>query len=343
MNVTENKHYYIAKWWHNEGEKIRCDLCPRGCLIGEGQVGFCFIRKNIGGTLYSLGYARPVAVNVDPIEKKPLFHFLPGTPILSLGTVGCNLGCMFCQNWDISKARFNEKNSIYLPPEEVVKLAIKYNCPSIAFTYNEPTIFAEYVVDTAIIAKQHGIKIVMVSNGYISKDAFYDVYKYVDAANIDLKSIREDFYKKITLSHLEPVKETLIRIKELGTVWLEITNLVIPTLNDSEEEFYELSEWILNNLGDNVPLHFTAFHPDYKLLDKPKTPPQTLINARRISQEVGLKYVYTGNVWYDEGSTTFCPNCKKPLIKRNWHEIEFNKLKNGVCPYCNHKIDGVFV
>jgi pyruvate formate lyase activating enzyme len=334
---------HIAKWWHNEDGKVRCDLCPRKCLIGDGQVGFCFIRKNIGGVLYSLGYSKPVAVNIDPVEKKPLFHFLPGTAILSLGTAGCNMGCMFCQNWTISKARADEIESFYLPPEEVVKLALRYNCPSIAFTYNEPTIFAEYIIDTAIIAKQYGIKIVMVSNGYISKDAFFDVYKYVDAANIDLKAIREEFYRKITLSHLEPVKETLIRIKELGTVWLEITNLVIPTLNDSDEEFYELSEWVLNNLGDDVPLHFTAFHPDYKLLDKPRTPPQTLMKARRIAQKVGLKYVYTGNVWYDEGSTTYCPNCGEALIKRNWHEIEFNKLEGDRCPSCGYRISGVFI
>ncbi|MGB9621313.1 MAG: AmmeMemoRadiSam system radical SAM enzyme [Brevinematia bacterium] len=332
----------IARWWHKEDGKIRCELCPRYCLIGDGQIGFCFVRENIKGTLYSIGYARPVAINIDPIEKKPLYHFLPSTPILSLGTAGCNLGCMFCQNWEISKARLDQVHSHYVPPEKLIKLAIDYHCPSIAFTYNEPTIIGEYIIDTAIIAKQYGIKIVMVTNGYISKEAFYDVYKYVDAANVDLKAITEDFYKKITLSHLDPVKETLIRLKELGTVWFEITNLIIPTLNDSEKEFHKISEWILENLGNNVPLHFTAFHPDYKLTHLPRTPKETLKKAREIALSKGLKYVYTGNVFDKEGSTTYCPKCNEELVIRNWHEVIINKINEGHCPKCGTKIPGVW-
>lgn len=341
INMTETK--VVARWWNKEDEKIRCTLCPRYCLIGEGKTGFCFIRKNEGGVLYSLGYARPAAINIDPVEKKPLFHFLPSTSILSLGTAGCNMGCLFCQNWDISKARLDQVNSTYLPPEKLVKLAIDYHCPSIAFTYNEPTIIAEYVIDTAKIAKRYGIKIVMVSNGYISKEAFYDVYQYVDAANIDLKAITEKFYQKITLSHLEPVKETLKRLKEIETVWYEITNLIIPTLNDSTEEIQELCDWVLDNLGDSIPLHFTAFHPDYKLTNLPRTPKETLIKARNIAIEKGIKYVYTGNVWYNEGSTTFCPKCKTKLIERSWHEVMINKITaDGKCPKCGTTIEGVW-
>ncbi|MCX8028429.1 MAG: AmmeMemoRadiSam system radical SAM enzyme [Brevinematales bacterium] len=332
----------VAKWWKKEGNKVRCYLCPRYCLIGDGKTGFCFIRKNEGGILYSLGYARPVAINIDPIEKKPLFHFLPGTNILSLGTAGCNLGCLFCQNWDISKAKLDQVKSIYMSPEKIVEIALSYKTPSIAFTYNEPTIIGEYIIETAKIARKYGIKIVMVSNGYISKEAFYDIYQYVDGANIDLKAITEIFYNRITLSHLEPVKETLKRLKELGNVWFEITNLIIPTLNDSLKEFEELSEWILDNLGDSVPLHFTAFHPDYKLNNLPRTPKETLIKARNIAIQKGIKYVYTGNVWYEEGSTTYCPDCKEPLIIRSWHDVLKNKIKDNKCPKCRRKIDGLW-
>lgn len=338
--MTDTK--IVAKWWEKEGDKIKCTLCPRYCRIGEGQTGFCYIRKNEGGILYSLGYSKPVAINIDPIEKKPLFHFLPSTTILSLGTAGCNMGCIFCQNWDISKAKLDQLHSFYTPPEKLVNLALQYNCPSIAFTYNEPTIISEYVIDTAKIAKKYGIKIVMVSNGYISKEAFYDVYENVDGANIDLKAITEKFYQKITLSHLEPVKETLKRLKEIGTVWFEITNLIIPTLNDSEKEIEELCDWILDNLGDTIPIHFTAFHPDYKLTNLPKTPKETLIKARNTAMRKGIKYVYTGNVWYDEGSTTYCPKCKTPLITRSWHEVMINKVKDGKCPKCNTTIEGVW-
>lgn len=332
----------IAKWWHKENEKVRCTLCPRNCLIGDGQIGFCFVRKNMDGVLYSVGYGRPVAMNIDPIEKKPLYHFLPSTTILSLGTVGCNLGCKFCQNWEISKARLYEVNTHYVSPEKLVKLALDYNCPSIAFTYNEPTIVGEYIIDTAIIAKQYGIKIVMVTNGYISKEAFYEVYKYVDAANVDLKAITEEFYSKVTLSHLEPVKETLLRLKEIGTVWFEITNLIIPTLNDSERELHRLSEWIIDNLCEDVPLHFTAFHPDYKLVNLPKTPKETLKKARNIALGKGLRYVYTGNIFDEESSTTYCPKCGEKLIVRNWHNVIINKINEGKCPKCGTVIPGVW-
>jgi pyruvate formate lyase activating enzyme len=317
-------------WKPLENNKVYCYLCPRYCKIGDGQTGFCFIRANIGGQLYSLGYGRPAAIHIDPIEKKPLFHFLPGTKIFSMGTAGCNMGCKFCQNWDISKAKADQVNSRELSPEAVVFNALRYRCPSIAYTYNEPTIWAEYVRDISKLARQYGLKNVMVTNGYVTEEALKSVYEYIDAANVDLKAFTENFYFKITLSHLEPVLKTLKILKHETSVWIEITNLIIPTLNDAKEESRELSKWILDNLGDEVPLHFTAFHPDYKLLDLPPTPKETLEQAREIAMEVGLKYVYVGNVFSD-GANTYCPNCKKLLIQRSWHTILKYNLQGNRC------------
>ncbi len=278
-----------ARWWEAEpGGKVHCYLCPRHCHIGDGQAGFCFIRANEGGKLYSLGYAHPAALQIDPIEKKPLNHFLPGTRVFSMGTAGCNMGCFFCQNWDISKSHSDQVNSSYVPPEDVVMLAIRNGCPSIAFTYNEPTIWGEYVIDICAAAKEHGINTVMVSNGYITYDAFHDIYDHVDAANIDLKAFTENFYGRQTLTHLQPVLETLQWLKNETNVWFELTNLMIPTLNDDPAETRKLAEWVLEHLGPDVPLHFTAFHPDFKLRDKPKTPPETLHAARAIAREVGI-------------------------------------------------------
>jgi pyruvate formate lyase activating enzyme len=329
-----------ARWWEPEpGGKTHCYLCPRHCHIGEGQSGFCFIRVNEGGKLYSLGYASPAALQVDPIEKKPLNHFLPGTKILSLGTAGCNMGCFFCQNWDISKSRSDQVRSSYVPPEDVVMLAIRHGCPSIAFTYNEPTIWGEYVIDICQAAKQQGLNTVMVTNGYVTYEAFHDIYDHIDAANVDLKAFTETFYGRITLTHLQPVLETLKWLKSETNVWFEITNLIIPTLNDTPAETRQLAEWILENLGPDVPVHFTAFHPDFKLQEMPRTPPETLHAARWIALEVGLHYVYEGNI-YSDGAHTMCPSCKKLLIRRSWHDVEENQLKDGHCPYCGLSIPG---
>ncbi len=347
------KPLHEARWWEAEAGgnlatasgpatagRVHCYLCPRHCHIGEGQAGFCYIRANEGGKLYSLGYAHPAALQIDPIEKKPLNHFLPGTKIFSMGTAGCNMGCFFCQNWDISKSRSDQVNSSYIPPEDVVLLAIRNGCPSIAFTYNEPTIWGEYVIDICHAAKEHGINTVMVSNGYITYEAFHDIYDHVDAANIDLKAFTEDFYGKITLTHLQPVLDTLKWLKNETNVWFELTNLVIPTLNDGAAEFRELSEWVLENLGPDVPLHFTAFHPDFKLQDKPRTPPETLHAARRIALDAGLNFVYEGNV-YSDGAHTSCPSCGTLLIQRSWHSVEKNRLTpDGCCPKCGRAIPG---
>ena len=317
---------HLARWWEPEpADKVHCYLCPRHCHIGPGQAGFCFIRANEGGKLYSLGYAHPAALQIDPIGKKPLNHFLPGTKVFSMGTAGCNMGCFFCQNWDISKSRSDQVHSTYMPPEDVVQLAIHHGCPSIAFTYNEPTIWGEYVIDICQAAKEYGIKTVMVSNGYITYDAFHDIYDHIDAANIDLKAFTENFYGRTTLTHLQPVLDTLKWLKNETNVWFEITNLLIPTLNDAPAETRALSEWILENLGPDVPLHFTAFHPDFKLRDKPRTPAETLHGARAIAREVGLHYVYEGNIRSD-GAHTSCPSCKSLLIRRSWHDVTENRL-----------------
>lgn len=333
----------LADWWKPvENDKILCTLCPRYCTLGEGQAGFCYIRKNIDGKLYSIGYGRPTGFAIDPIEKKPLSHFHPGTTILSFGTAGCNLGCKFCQNWSMSKARLDDLNSFEASPADVVETAIRYNAPSIAFTYNDPTIFGEYVVDISKIARERGINSVMVTAGYIDKEARKDVYKYIDAANVDLKAFTEDFYHKITYSHLDPVLDTLCWLKHETNIWFEITTLLIPGKNDSPEEITKMVNWIMEHLGDSVPLHFTAFHPDFKMRDIEATPASTLNMARNIALSAGLKYCYVGNVHDPDGQTTYCPYCKEELIRRDWHSIYFNKVKNGKCFKCGTEIAGVF-
>lgn len=333
----------LAKWWEVlPNGKILCTLCPRYCTIGNGQNGFCYIRKNIDGKLYSLGYGKPTGFAIDPIEKKPLNHFLPGTPVLSFGTAGCNLGCKFCQNWSISKAKLDEMNSLEVSPEEVVELAKRYNAPSIAYTYNDPTIFGEYVIDISKIAREKGIKNVMVTAGYIDKEARKEVYQYIDAANVDLKAFTETFYHKLTFSHLNDILDTLVWLKNETNIWFEITTLLIPDENDSQEEISAMSDWILENLGDSVPLHFTAFHPDFKMRDKHPTPASTLRMARNIAISKGIKFCYVGNVHNIEGQTTFCPNCKKALIKRDWHSILSYNLNGNKCGFCGYEIPGVF-
>ena len=339
-SLQKSGELYEARWWESEPNgKVHCYLCPRHCHIGAGQAGFCFIRANEGGKLYTLGYAHPAAIQIDPIEKKPLSHFLTGTRVFSMGTAGCNMGCFFCQNWDISKSRADQVRSAHVPPEDVVSLAIEHGCPSIAFTYNEPTIWGEYVIDICRAAHERGVNTVMVSNGYITREAFHDIYDHVDAANIDLKAFTENFYGKITLTHLKPVLETLEWLKNETNVWFELTNLMIPTLNDAPEETRALAEWVLDHLGPDVPLHFTAFHPDFKLRDKPRTPPETLHQAREIAKGVGLHYVYEGNI-YSDAANTSCPQCGTLLIRRSWHDVRENRLRDGHCPKCDLAIPG---
>ncbi len=318
--------------------KVVCYLCPRYCEIGDGQTGFCFVRKNEGGTLYSLAYANPYAVHIDPIEKKPLSHYLPGTRILSIGTAGCNLGCKFCQNWDISKAKYDQERAYQFTPEHAVAEAIKHGCPSIAFTYNDPVIWAEYAIDIAKLAHAYGLKTVAVTAGYITPEALPPFYDHIDAANVDLKGFTENFYRKTCLAHLQPVLDTLKELKRRGTTWFEITNLIIPTLNDAREEIRDLCLWILDNLGPEVPLHFTAFHPDFKLMHLPHTAEEILEEARLLAMDLGIHYVYVGNVHTKEGNNTYCPKCKTLVARRSWHVVHEINLQNGGCPKCDHKI-----
>lgn len=341
MSVMDTTPLHEAKWWETDKKgKILCTLCPRYCHIGEGQSGFCFIRQNLGGTLYTVGYGKPTGFAIDPIEKKPLNHFYPGSGVLSFGTAGCNLGCRFCQNWSMSKARLDDQHALFASPEDVVALAKKHKTPSIAYTYNDPTIFAEYVIDIARIAREEGIHSVMVTNGYMGKKAREDVYQYVDAANVDLKAFSQRFYRKLTYSNLDDVLDTLVWLKHETDVWTEITTLLIPDQNDSDKEIKQMSEWILNNLDDETPVHFTAFHPDFKMMDTPPTPPATLRKARKIAMEMGIKYCYVGNVHDRDGQTTYCPNCGEALIQRDWHSVYTNRIKNGHCNNCGVKIPG---
>lgn len=331
-----------AKWWKRlENGKVECHLCPRNCTIAEGKLGFCTTRQNKEGILYSMVYGKPCAVNIDPIEKKPLYHFYPDTQILSIGTTGCNLACKFCQNWSMSRAKVSDVRTQELSPEKAVQTATANNCPGIAYTYNEPAVWAEYAMDIAKLARQEGIKSVMVTNGYIQQEALHDLYQWIDAANVDLKSIRPEFYRELTQAELEPVLNTLKELKAMG-VWLEVTNLIIPTVNDADEELKELCKWVVDNLGDGVPIHFSAFHPTYKMKDKPRTSVGKLEQARSIAKDIGLKYVYVGNVSSDS-LNTYCPNCGEILIKRSWMGTTKNRLEGSSCPKCGTKIDGRFL
>ena len=329
-----------ARWWETAADgRVHCFLCPRHCRLRAGQAGFCSIRANQDGRLVSLAYGAPVAVHADPIEKKPLFHFLPGTSVLSLGTTGCDLACSFCQNWDLSHARAGPAPARLLAPGEVVGLALERGCPSIAFTYNEPTLWAEYVIDVCAAARERGVATVLVTNGYVGGEAFHELYEHVAAANVDLKALSDDFYRRHALARLAPVLDTLCRLHDGTGVWIEITNLLIPTLNDGPGEVRRLADWVLEHLGPDVPVHFTAFHPDFRLRDLPPTPPATLRTARRIAREAGLRYVYEGNV-PGEGNHTECPGCGSVVVRRSWHEVLEDRLVDGRCPDCGRAVPG---
>lgn len=339
-----NAERYSAKYWHwlSDG-RIQCDLCPRDCKLHEGQRGACFVRGRLGDEMVLTTYGRSSGFCVDPIEKKPLNHFYPGSSILSFGTAGCNLACKFCQNWDISKSRSFDKLADQASPEAIARTAEHLGCKSVAFTYNDPVIFAEYAMDVADACHERNIKTVAVTAGYIHAEPRRDFFARMDAANVDLKAFTKEFYVKQTGSHLQSVLETLRYLKHETQVWLELTTLLIPGLNDSTEELRALSEWVARELGVEVPIHFTAFHPDYKMIEIPSTPMSTLIRARKIAQMAGLKYVYTGNVHNEEGDTTFCPSCDVTLIERNWYEIaQYRLTPNGHCPDCNAAIAGRF-
>ena len=335
---------YPTRWWHKlDDGRIQCDLCPRDCRLHEGQRGLCFVRQRTGDAMVLTTYGRSSGFCIDPIEKKPLNHFFPGSAVFSFGTAGCNLACKFCQNWDISKSREMDRLMDAASPQRIAEVARDNGCLSVAFTYNDPTIFAEYAMDAAEACHEVGLRTVAVTAGYIHAAPRREFYARMDAANIDLKGFSEQFYFQQTGGHLAPVLDTLQYVRHETDCWLEITTLLIPGFNDSSAELEALARWIGDRLGADVPLHFTAFHPDYKMTDVAPTPPGTLSRARSIGLANGLHYVYTGNVHDREGGTTFCPGCREALIERDWFDVFACKLDAaGRCPRCGTGIAGRF-
>jgi len=333
---------YPGRWWHALPDgRIQCDLCPRDCRLHEGQRGMCFVRRMQGGRMQLTTYGRSSGFCVDPIEKKPLNQFYPGTGVLSFGTAGCNLACKFCQNWDISKSKEMDRLMDEAAPEAIAAAALQLGCKSVAFTYNDPVIFAEYAMDVADACHARGVQTVAVTAGYMRAAARGEFYAKMDAANVDLKAFSEDFYFKLTGAHLAPVLETLeYLVRETG-VWTEITTLLIPGRNDSDGELRAECEWIMRHLGPDVPLHFTAFHPDWKMTDAEATPPATLARARGIARRAGLHYVYTGNVHDEAGGSTYCPSCDEAVVVRDWYDIRAYRLTDtGACSHCGTQLAG---
>jgi len=338
--IAESTH--PGRWWHAlDDGRIQCDLCPRDCKLHEGQRGACFVRKMQDGKMVLTTYGRSSGFCVDPIEKKPLNQFYPGSSILSFGTAGCNLACKFCQNWDISKSREMDSLMDQATPQMIADSALRLGCKSVAFTYNDPVIFAEYALDVADACHAKGVQTVAVTAGYIHAEPRREFYSRMDAANVDLKAFTEDFYFKLTGAHLQPVLETLVYLVKETEVWTEITTLLIPGKNDSDAELEAECKWLAENLGRDVPLHFTAFHPDWKMRDIPATPPATLTRAREIALRAGLRYVYTGNVHDEEGGTTYCPSCGAAVIVRDWYDIRgYHLTETGNCEHCGALVAG---
>ncbi|MDX8409668.1 MAG: AmmeMemoRadiSam system radical SAM enzyme [Mariprofundales bacterium] len=342
--MTHPQPPIAARFWHTlDDGRIQCDLCPRDCKLHQGQRGLCFVRQNMDHAMVLTTYGLSSGFAIDPIEKKPLNHFLPGSRVLSFGATGCNLACKFCQNWDISKTRDFHRLSSAASPQQIATTAKVNDCASVAFTYTDPVTFLEFVVDTADACHAQGVQTVAVTAGYIYPEAADLLFSHIDAANVDLKAFSDNFYHKLCAGHLQPVLDTLIRIRERHDTWLELTTLLIPGHNDDPDEIAAMSDWIVENLGADTPLHLTAFHPDWRMQDTPPTPISTLTRARQIAIDHGLRYVYTGNVRDIDGATTYCPVCATPLIVRDIYTIHSNHLTaNSHCPNCGHTIPGVF-
>ena len=332
-----------ARWWSMRPDgRIECRLCPRYCKLQNGQKGFCFVRQREGDEMVLSTYGRSSGFCIDPIEKKPLNHFLPGTSVLSFGTAGCNLGCRFCQNWDISKAREFERLADAASPELIANAAQRLGCRSVAFTYNDPVVFAEYAIDVARACRERGVKTVAVTAGYITEEARPEFFRHMDATNVDLKGFTDEFYQRLCFARLQPVLDTLVYLRKETGVWLEVTTLLIPGKNDDSDEIERASDWFAANLGPDVPWHFTAFHPDFRMLGIPSTPAATLSRAREIARSKGLKYVFTGNVCDRAGGSTWCPSCGELLIERQWYELGSYNLVLSRCRACGYAIPGRF-
>lgn len=330
-------------WHHLDDGRIQCDVCPRACRLRDGQRGLCFVRARFGDEIVLTSYGRSSGFCVDPVEKKPLNHFLPGSAVLSFGTAGCNLACKFCQNWDISKSREQDTLADAASPADLAQVAVDMGCRSVAFTYNDPTIFWEYAADVADACHDRGVRAIAVTAGYMCPGPRAEFYRHIDAANVDLKAFTEDFYHRVCAGHLADVLDTLRYLRHQTDVWFEITTLLIPGRNDSDDEIAAESAWIRDQLGDDVPLHFTAFHPDYKMTDIPRTPSETLRRARRIARAEGLRYVYTGNVHDEVGGTTTCPGCGDGVIVRDWYSMRHYGLTgDGRCRSCGIRLPGVY-
>lgn len=321
---------------------VQCTLCPRRCRLQENMRGDCRVRINLGGKLQTLVYGNPCAVHIDPIEKKPIYHMLPGSLSFSIATAGCNLHCKYCQNWSISQFPPEETENRDMPPDKVVEFAVQGGCKSIAYTYSEPIVFYEYALDTSILAKQKGLKNVIVTAGYINPEPLRELCKWIDAAHIDFKGFTEEFYNEVCSGTLQPVLNTIKIAKEEG-VWIELINLIVPTLNDDFNKIKEMCCWIRDNAGNDVPLHFSRFYPMYKLKNLPLTPDETLNKAREIALNTGLNYVYIGNIPGNPGENTYCPQCRKIVIGRIGYSIRENNLSDGKCRFCGYAIPGIWV
>ena len=340
----DTSHIATTKYWHRlEDGRVQCDLCPRACKLHEGQRGLCFVRGRQDDAIVLTTYGRSSGFCIDPIEKKPLYHFLPGTAVLSFGTAGCNMACRFCQNWDISKARDNDILGDRATPEVLAEAAADLGCRSVAFTYNDPLIFHEYAVDVARACHERGIRTVAVTAGYVNPAPRAAFFRHMDAANIDLKAFTDRFYRRVCGARLAPVLDTLVYLKHQTDVWIELTTLLIPGENDSDEEIDRMTRWVAEELGPEVPMHFTAFHPDWRMRNVPPTPPETLSRARDIAQKNGICYAYTGNVHDPRGSSTYCHRCGQRLIGRDWFDLTaWNLSVDGNCRTCGAACAGVF-
>jgi pyruvate formate lyase activating enzyme len=340
---SEDKLFTVEARFYERlaNNKIRCRLCPRECVVGEGKRGYCGVRENRAGDLYMLVYGRVCAAHVDPIEKKPMFHYLPGSQAFSVATAGCNVNCRFCQNWEISQAHPEQVPAEYLPPRKIAELAGQCGCSTIAFTYTEPVVFSEFLMDTADAGHEAGIRSIVVSNGYIQDQPLRAAFGKMDAVKIDLKAFSESFYREVITGELRPVLDSLVTLRGLGK-WTEIVYLVVPTLNDSDREIRGLANWVKTNLGTEVPLHFSQYHPDYRLINLPVTPVATLERAKAIADAEGLSYVYIGNVPGHQAENTYCPQCQRLLVERSGFEIRRMLIRDDACPFCTHAIPGVW-